>query len=52
MKYHIKHKTKPHFLLAICGSKAAAQQWIDNFNPRIWMDKTMRATDLKIVEAK
>lgn len=51
MSYKIMHKTKPHFLLASgFHSLERAQQWIDKFNPQIWMDKAMKREDLKIVE--
>ena len=50
MDYHIMHKTKPHFLLAICSTKESADKWIEQFNPLIWMDKTMKKDDLCIVE--
>lgn len=49
--FKIMHKTQPHFLLAICDTKESAQRWIENFNPNMWMDKTMVKSDLKIVEA-
>lgn len=51
MKYKIMHKTKPHFLLAVCSTQESAERWIENFNPKMWMDKTMTKEDLKIVEA-
>lgn len=47
--YKIMHKTKPHFLLAICDTMESAQRWIDKFNANIWMDKTMTKDDLMIV---
>lgn len=49
MEHHIMHKTRPHFLLAICDTQESAKRWINEFNPRIWMDKTMRKDDLAIV---
>jgi hypothetical protein len=48
--FKIMHKTKPHFLLAICSTLASAERWIKEFNPKIWMDKTMTVDDLIIVE--
>lgn len=45
------HKTQKHFLLASgFWSLEAAQKWIDNFNPNMWMDKTMTKDDLIIVK--
>ncbi len=49
MNFHIMHKTKPHFLLAICSTEESAKRWIENFNPLIWMDKTMQKSDLIVV---
>lgn len=49
--YKIMHKTKPHFLLASgCWSLERAKKWIDNFDPKMWMDKTMTKEDLMIVD--
>lgn len=49
MYYLIKHKTQPNFLLAICSSKSSAEKWISEFDPKMWMDKTMTVDDLHIV---
>ena len=50
MAYKIMHKTKPHFLLAICDTQESARRWIESFNPKIWDDKTMTKDDLTIIE--
>ncbi len=49
MKYHIKHATKPNVLLAIYSTQESAQKWIENFNPNMWMDKTMTKKDLIVI---
>ena len=50
MSYKIVHKTQKHFLLASgFYSLERAQKWISEFNPNMWMDKTLKAEDLIIV---
>lgn len=48
MKYAIYHKPSKHCLLAICSSMESAQRWVENFNPKMWMDKTMKQEELEI----
>lgn len=48
--FKIIHRTKPHFLLAICDTMEGANRWIENFNPLIWDDKSMTRDDLIIVK--
>lgn len=40
-----------HFLLASgFYSLERAQKWIDNFDPKMWVDKTLTKEDLVILE--
>jgi len=53
MSFKIIHKTKKHFLLASgFGNKERAAKWIENFDPKMWMDKSMTKEGLEIVEEK
>jgi hypothetical protein len=52
--YDIRHKDDSKYFLAASGfySLERAEQWLRDFNPQMWMDKTLRAEDFKIVEGK
>jgi len=46
--YHDRDDT-PNCLLAIFNDEARAKQWIEKFDPKMWMNKTMSKDNLKIV---
>jgi len=52
MTYEIRHKQKNTILASGFYSAQKASKWIENFNPAIWDDKTMKQEDLVIVEEK
>jgi hypothetical protein len=54
MDYKIYHEREdtPHYLLAICSTQESAERWINNFNPRIWDNKTLRKENLVIRKEK
>lgn len=49
--YHEREDT-PHCMLASFYSRESAQAWIDRFDPKIWVNKTMSKENLVIVESK
>ena len=53
MSYKIIHKNNKNFLFASgFYSLERAEKWVENFNPYLWMDKTLTKNDLLIVEEK
>jgi hypothetical protein len=49
--FKIVQKKNPHALYASgFVTRARAETWLDNYDPKMWMDKTIQAKDLEIVE--
>jgi len=50
MQYRIVQK-KNHNVVYASGfhSLERAERWLANYNPQMWMDKTLTAADLEIV---
>lgn len=50
--FKIMHKdyTKHSLFASGFGSKEAAQKWVDNFKPNMWVDKSLTREDLLILE--
>ena len=48
MNYYIIHKTQ-NWIAAITYSQERAEKWLNEFNPKMWDDKTLTADDFIIV---
>ena len=48
MHYYITHKTQK-WIAAITYSQERAEKWLNEFNPKMWDDKTLSSDDFIIV---
>lgn len=49
MGYKIKHKKKG-WVACTTWSKERAEKWLKNFDPKKYIDKTLKASDFEIVK--
>ena len=49
MDYKIKHKTQG-WVACITWSKERAEKWLSKFDPKMYFDKTLKASDFEIVK--
>jgi hypothetical protein len=52
MYYRIIVKANPRAIYAVCSSYKSAEDWLKSYDPHMWMDKTVQASDLRISPSK